>query len=142
MPAGLREVLRTYPARDHWASFTAAQAYAAAGFRVLPCQPGGKRPVISDRFRHGAKSATSDREAVRDAFIGNPGSNVGVAVDHHFVVVDVDVRNGGTLEAADRLGLPVDGIGNAAAAADSIFPWSCRPASLRRDRRSSRRESR
>lgn len=109
IPEHLRDMLIRDPTGDQWAHFTAAHAFARAGFAVLPCTPGGKTPLIWGAFRHGARTASDDSELVRDAFLEHPGANVGIAPDHHFVVLDIDPRNGGSLEAAAALGLPVDG---------------------------------
>lgn len=108
-PEHLRDVLARNPEGDHWAGFTAAQAFARLGIAVLPCSPGGKAPITWASFLHGARTATADHEALRDVFIAHPGANVGIAPDHRFVVLDIDPRNGGSLDAADALGLPVDG---------------------------------
>ena len=109
MPENLRDVLRRDPESDPWAGFTAAQVLAGAGFPVLPCTPGGKTPLAWGPFRNGARSATTDREIVRNAFVENPDANVAIAPDGSFVVLDIDPRNGGSLAAAEALGLPVDG---------------------------------
>lgn len=109
MPEPLRTVLNADPTRDDWSGFTAAMAFADAGFRVLPVVPGGKAPISTGPFQHGARSATTDRESVRDAFVNNPGANVAVAPVGGYVVLDVDPRNGGSLEAAERFGLPIGG---------------------------------
>lgn len=109
MPEPLRFALRIDPTRDQWASFTAAIAYADAGFRVLPCEPGAKSPLAWGAFRHGARTASRDRETVRDAFVDNPGANVGIVPDPSYVILDIDPRTGGTLERAEGFGLPIDG---------------------------------
>jgi len=109
MPPELRDVLTAEPAGNRWAGFDAAMAFARAGVPVLPCQPGGKSPLKVGPFRHGVRSATADTEAVRDAFVYEPSANVGIAPDSSFVVLDVDPRHVGTLEAVQALGLPIDG---------------------------------
>lgn len=109
MPEPLRTVLSADPTRDDWSGFTDAMAYADAGFQVLPVVPGAKGPISTGLFQHGAKSASNDRETVRDAFVSTPGANVGIAPDFSYVVLDIDPKNAGTLEAAERFGLPVSG---------------------------------
>lgn len=109
MPPALREVLAADPEGNRWAGFEAAMAYARAGFRVLPIVRGGKAPERRGPFQHGANSATSDVEAVRDAFVFDPDLNVGTGVDPWFIMVDIDPRHGGSLEAAEQAGVPVDG---------------------------------
>ena len=62
-----------------------------------------------DRFLHGVKSATSAPEQVRDAWLAEPGANVGLAPDGTWIMVDVDPRHRGTLDDVERLGLDVSG---------------------------------
>lgn len=91
------------------ANFTAATVLARHGFRVIPVVPGGKTPLARHGFRHAAKSATADPERVRDAWLAEPAANIGLAPDEQYVILDIDPRNGGSLECAEGLGLPVDG---------------------------------
>lgn len=109
MPPLLRAALTNGHARDQWAGFTAATALARSGFPVLPCQPGGKAPLVLGPFQHGARSATTDVEAVRDVWMEEPAANVAFAPWAEVIVLDIDPRSGGSLEAAEGLGLPVDG---------------------------------
>ncbi len=109
MPTSLQHTLTSEPTGDPWAGFSAAMAFTKSGFRVLPCQPGGKRPLTTRSFSGGARTASGDLERVRDAWLEEPGANVGLAPDGSFFVVDVDPRAGGSLEAVEELGLPVDG---------------------------------
>lgn len=109
MPAALQDALMGAREADPWAGFTAACTLARNGFRVLPAEPGGKAPLTLANFRHGAQSATTDPERVRDAWIAEPTANIGLAPDGQYVILDVDPRNGGSLQRAEELGLPVDG---------------------------------
>lgn len=88
--------------------FTAALAYARAQFPVVPCVE-NKNPHTVGRFRNGARSATVDFERVRDHWFEHPFDNVAIAPDGTLVLIDIDPRHGGSLEAADGIGLPVDG---------------------------------
>jgi hypothetical protein len=67
----------------------AALAYAAAGWPVFPCQPGGKAPLTE----HGFKDASTDPAVIRAWWDRRPGANVAVATGHPGPdVLDVDVR--------------------------------------------------
>lgn len=105
----LREVIGADPVGNPWAGFDVATALARAGIPVLPCEPGGKEPLTIGPFRRGASSATTDVEAVRDVWLSVPDANLAIAPDGSFVVADVDVRHGGSLEALEALGLPLAG---------------------------------
>lgn len=107
MPSMLIDAVQADPTMDEWAGFTAAMAFARAGVAVLPCAPGGKAPVVAGPFKRGARSATTDSEALRDIWLSMPSANVAVAPDDRWVLIDVDPRNGGTLEGVERLGLDV-----------------------------------
>lgn len=110
IPPPLVAVLERDPARmEASPMFNTALAYARAGFRVVPCMENAKVPHTVVRFRHGAKSATTDYERVRDHWYEHPFDNVGVAPDGTFVLIDIDPRNGGSLERVEAIGLPVDG---------------------------------
>lgn len=68
---------------------------ARSGFRVFPLAPGGKIPA------HGAdwkRIATADPEKVHalwtDDTFGEQPFNIGIALDAHTLVIDVDVRDG------------------------------------------------
>lgn len=89
----------------------AALRYAACGWQVLPCleqdgkQAGkhAKAPYYSRALKltHGAKSASSNRELIRQWWKEWPGALIGLAIPRHLAVVDIDPRNGGTLEALE-----------------------------------------
>ncbi len=77
-----------------------AEAYARNGWYVLPVHPGAKRP----QTRHGHKDATRDLAKIRAWWKRTPHANVGVAVEPSgLIVVDIDPRNGGTLDALPTL---------------------------------------
>ncbi len=89
--------------------FGAALAYARADFLVVPCMENAREPHTTGPFRHGARSASSDYEQIRDHWYKYSDDNVGIAPDGTFVLIDVDPRNGGSLERVEAIGLPVDG---------------------------------
>jgi len=77
---------------------------------VLPCKPGEKVPLNTAGFSRGARSATTDYEKVRDAFLACSDANVGLAPDERLVIVDIDPRSGGSIERAEAaLGMALDG---------------------------------
>jgi hypothetical protein len=110
LPQGLREVLSRDPAKMTCSPmFASSLAYVRAGFSVVPCVPDSKRPRTTEHFRRGGHSATGSFEVIREHWYAHPDDNVGLASDGSIVFLDIDPRNGGSLEAAARLGLPVNG---------------------------------
>jgi hypothetical protein len=78
---------------------SAALGYAAAGWPVFPCQPGGKQPAS----RHGFLDATTDRDQIRWWWERQPAANIGIATGSPGPdVLDIDVRPGGAGWAAYR----------------------------------------
>lgn len=75
-----------------------ALRYAAAGFKVIPLRPRGKLPLT----QHGAHDGTTDEAQIRAWFTQWPDANIGLTLGG-FVVVDIDPRNGGTVEALPEL---------------------------------------
>lgn len=63
-----------------------ALRYAAAGWPVLPCKPGGKTPLTL----HGVSAATIEPEPIRAWWSAWPAANVAVATGHRFDVLDID----------------------------------------------------
>jgi hypothetical protein len=76
-----------------------ALAYAGAGLAVLPLVSGGKVPLC----RNGLHDATTDPDVIRGWWGQNPLANIGVRPPRGVVVLDVDPRSGGTLEALGPL---------------------------------------
>ena len=70
----------------------AALAYAAKGWAVFPCRPGGKEPATTTGF----KAATTNADQIK-AWWESIGWNIGIACgpESGIFVVDVDPRNGG-----------------------------------------------
>ena len=66
---------------------TAALGYAARGWRVFPCTPGGKVPACL----RGVHAATTDADAITAWWTANPSANVGIACGSSgLYVVDFD----------------------------------------------------
>ncbi|MFC7326283.1 bifunctional DNA primase/polymerase [Marinactinospora rubrisoli] len=73
----------------------AALAYAARGWPVLPCEPGGKAPAGA-LVPHGLKQATTDPKRIREWWRRYPAANVAIATGAPAVdVVDVDNKPDG-----------------------------------------------
>lgn len=64
---------------------TAALEYAAMGYRVFPCIPGGKAPCTQNGFL----DATTNEDQIEDWWTRWPEANIGVAVEG-FYVLDLD----------------------------------------------------
>lgn len=68
----------------------AALAYAARGWRVIPCRPGEKRPLILNwRLR-----ASDDPAVIRQWWAQWPDANVALLTGYGLDVLDVDVKEG------------------------------------------------
>ena len=111
------------PARqDANANLAHALRYALAGWPVLPLVAGGKNPVIpaahgkDDPLRktckgecgregHGVHDASLDPETIGGWWQRWPAANIGLALGDDLVAFDVDLRNGGNLDALARLDL-------------------------------------
>lgn len=77
----------------------AALVYAQKfGWRVLPVEPGGKRPTLKDW----PQEATTDPKRIAE-FFADPSANIGVATGagSGLLVLDVDPRNGGLESLAE-----------------------------------------
>lgn len=66
------------------------------GWRVLPVEPGGKKPILPDW----ANRASNDPAVIAGWIAAHPDANVGVAPDGEIFVLDVDPKNGGDEELA------------------------------------------
>ena len=66
--------------------------YATSGWRVLPLA--GKVP----RTVHGVDDASVDPDTIRSWWTRWPAANIGACVDPQLMVLDVDPRNGGSVE--------------------------------------------
>lgn len=76
-----------------------ALTYAAAGWPVFPLVPRTKRPATA----HGKDDATTDLDAVRAMFSGRDDFNIAIRPVPGVIVLDVDPRNGGDLDALGHL---------------------------------------
>lgn len=64
--------------------------YASLGLRVIPCEPGGKKPVISDW----PNRASDDPTVIRQWWAWYPNANIGLLTGYGIDVLDVDVKDG------------------------------------------------
>ena len=86
---------------DRQSMLAHALRYALAGWRVLPLVANGKAPLTD----HGVKDASSDPEQLGAWWQRWPAANIGLALGDDLVCFDVDLRNGGNLDALARLDL-------------------------------------
>lgn len=81
----------------------AALNAALRGWAVFPCQPSGpdaKAPIAA-AVPHGHKDATRDPEVITRWWTRWPNAMIGAPVPDSLLVLDVDPRNGGSLEALE-----------------------------------------
>lgn len=72
----------------------AALDYANHGWKVFPCKPRGKEPIVLG----GYKAASADPELIKSWWEAWPDANIGLAMaDNGLFAIDVDPRNGGYL---------------------------------------------
>ena len=64
----------------------AALAFAARDWPVIPCAPGGKRPLT----RHGYKDASTDAGQISEWWAEVPTANIGLVDRVNFDVLDID----------------------------------------------------
>lgn len=76
-----------------------ALGYADAGWPVFPLIPRTKRPATA----HGKDDATTDAALIRQMFAGRDDYNVAIRPVPGVIVLDVDPRNGGNLDALGHL---------------------------------------
>lgn len=82
----------------------AALAWAARGYRVFPCVPNAKRPLLEDW----PALATTDENTIRAWWFQHPDANIGMA-GTGLVVLDLDEKNGRTgVQDFYNLGLDFD----------------------------------
>lgn len=73
--------------------------YASAGWAVFPLAPRTKRPATA----HGKDDATTDADQIRSWWTAAPAANIGLRPVPGVIVLDVDPRNGGDLDALGDL---------------------------------------
>ncbi|WP_344391586.1 bifunctional DNA primase/polymerase [Dietzia cercidiphylli] len=76
-----------------------ALKYAADGLEVFPLVPRTKRPATA----HGKDDATADADQIRAWWTATPDANIAARPPAGVVVLDVDPRHGGTLDALGDL---------------------------------------
>ncbi|PKN83182.1 MAG: DNA primase [Chloroflexi bacterium HGW-Chloroflexi-9] len=83
----------------------AAVELALAGWSVFPCHPTGPRAKspISALVPHGHLNATRDPEVIQRWWRECPNAMIGGAVPASFIVIDIDPRNGGSLDVLEAL---------------------------------------
>jgi Bifunctional DNA primase/polymerase, N-terminal len=75
---------------------------ASAGWRVFPCRPAGPR-AKSPLTEHGHLDAIMDSELIKAWWRRWPYAMIGAAVPDSYIVIDVDPRNGGSVEQLEAL---------------------------------------
>lgn len=80
-------------------ALTAALDYAAHGWAVLPCSARTKAPLP----KHGHHDASTDVAQLVDWWIAWPDALIGAAVPDELLVLDLDPRNGGSLEQLQQV---------------------------------------
>ena len=106
------------------AALDAAIGYIGRGWHVFPCWPRTKRPACA----HGLRDATLDLATAGAWF--SRGYNVAVATGQvsGVVVVDVDVRHGGTVAALERRFGPLPRTPRAVSGGGGLHLWFRAPA--------------
>ncbi|NMW81897.1 DNA primase [Mobiluncus mulieris] len=83
----------------------AALELAQRGWPVFPCQEAGRERPKAPYVRGGFKAATTDLQMIHRWWKEYPHALIGLAIPKTLLVLDVDPRNGGSLEALqDRIG--------------------------------------
>lgn len=84
-----------------------ADTYTGAGWKVFPCRPHDSYPGAGDAKRpltkHGFKNATDDMEQVKQWWQQWPGALLAIALPPGVVVIDIDPRDGGSIEHLEAL---------------------------------------
>ena len=87
----------------------AALEYAERGFRVFPCEVGGKRPLAA-AAPHGCKDATTDADQIRRWWARFPMANIGIHAGDDLIILDLDLKDGkdGVADLQRWTGQPLD----------------------------------
>lgn len=67
-----------------------ALRYASLGLRVIPCEPGGKKPLLRS-WQH---KASDNPDVIRQWWARYPNANIGLLTGYGIDVLDVDVKDG------------------------------------------------
>lgn len=78
----------------------AALFYASVGWPVLPCEPGGKRP-LGRLVPNGLDDATTDPATVAAWWDAEPWANVAVTTGVRFDVIDLDISTDKGIDGRD-----------------------------------------
>ena len=87
--------------RTHNAMLAAAWALAAAAWEVFPCKwtgPYAKAPMTVN----GHRNATMDPDQIKLWWTKWPNAMIGARVPDNCIVIDIDPRNGGSIEALEE----------------------------------------
>lgn len=80
----------------------AALSYARAGWRVLPCRAKGAR-AKTPHIKGWPNNATTDPSTVKRWWNKWPTALIGIMVPDDIAVIDIDPRNGGSIQALEAL---------------------------------------
>ncbi len=80
----------------------AALSYARAGWRVLPCRATGAR-AKTPHVKGWPNNATTDPSTVKRWWHKWPNALIGVMVPDDIAVIDIDPRNGGSIQTLEAL---------------------------------------
>jgi hypothetical protein len=94
----------------------AACELASAGWRVFPCWPAGPR-AKSPLTEHGHLDASRDQALIRQWWTRWPYAMIGAAVPDSYIVLDIDPRNGGSVQELEAFVGPLP---------DTLTAWSGR----------------
>lgn len=92
----------------HTPQASAAVAFAASGWHVVPLLPCRKRLDAATGFRHGRDARLPSLPDVVELWQSEPSRNVGLVPAPDQLVVDVDPKHGATLDDVRRIGLDPD----------------------------------
>jgi hypothetical protein len=84
----------------------AALDLAAAAWEVFPCRPTGPQ-AKSPLTLHGHHDATMDPDVIKACWLRWPDAMIGAPVPDTLLVIDVDPRNGGSLQELESLTGPL-----------------------------------
>lgn len=73
---------------------------ARQGWSVFPCHETGKK-AKAPRTPHGHKDATTDPDTIRSWWTTWPNALIGAPVPGHLLVIDIDPRHGGSMDALE-----------------------------------------